>query len=316
MRVLYVGNFSRPWQTEVHLANDFARIPGVTVAMQQEPRPAEWERFLGRIETDASNADLLLYTKTHGLPPEATELWRRVEARGTRTASFHLDLYFGLAREREAGFGPAWTTGIVFTADGDPTTTARLAARGIDHRWIPAAIHSADAWVAAPEGHGGTDIIFVGSSHYHPEWPWRTELLDGLHARYGSRFRQFPDGGERIHGRRLNTLYASAPIIVGDSLALPGHRNYWSDRFYETVGRGGYLIGPNVPGMEAHFTGGEHLDLYDLGDLDHVFELVDQAQGDREGTRQIGRAGHEHVKAHHTYRHRAEQILHELGLAE
>lgn len=320
MRILYVGNYRVPWTTETHVTRDARTIPGVTVDRMQEP--SEWNAgtagWLDQLERAADGADLLIYQKTWGLPPQVIDVWRRLEARGTITASYHLDLYMGLEREHAIWNDPFWRTQVVFTADGDPATTEAMRAHGIDHRWMPAGIVSDECRTVAPSAsrYGNIDVVFVGSAaaHYHHEWPWRGQLIDALGERYGRRFARLPQYDKAIRGRALNLLYRQVPVVVGDSLALPGHVNYWSDRFYETVGRGGYLIGPNVPGIEQHFVSGDHLDLYDLGDLDHVFELVDQALDARDVGRAIARQGQAHVAAHHTYRHRVAAILESLGL--
>lgn len=315
-RIVYVGNFRHSWCTEVHVARDARTLGHEVVEVQEPSEPSMLRGFSSFLEQTASGADLLLYQRTWGLPRETTELWRRIEQYGCKTASYHLDLYVGLQREDTIRDDPFWTTGTVFSADGDKHTQDRLLELGVlDHHWLPAAIVSDEANIMA-SGQTPVRVAFVGSacSTYHPEWPWRCELMGGLAQRYGRQFKRYPVDNRRLHGLALSQLYASVPVIVGDSLALPGHRYYWSDRFYETVGRGGYLIGPNVPGIEEHFVSGEHLDLYDLGDLDHVFELVDQALADPDGTRAIARAGCNHVRHHHTYAHRVAEMLDVLGI--
>lgn len=321
MRIVYVGNFKHSWCTENYVTADARRISGVGVMQIQEPNqivsPTHWARFAATVATACDGADLLIYQRTWGLPPEAIDLWRTIEERGCRTISYHLDLYRGLKREAGVLDDPFWRTGVVFSADGDPATTAWLAEQGIDHRWMPAAIASAECEHVDVPRSAPAPIVFVGSapSTYHEEWPWRSKLIGGLTARYGSQFFRWPtETRGRLHGLALNSLYQSATCVVGDSLALPGHMNYWSDRFYETVGRGGYLIGPNVPGIEAHFVEGQHLSLYDIGKLDQVFGLVDAALRTPGRAEVIAHAGQEHVRAHHTYTHRVRAILDSLGL--
>ena len=323
MKIVYVGNFRHSWCTEVHVARDAERLRDVTVQRIQEPPPgqsaASLRHFYDVVETHGSDAQVLIYQRTWGLDPDvAIPLWRKLEDRGCQTVSYHLDLYYGLDREKTIDGDPFWSTGVVFTADGDPWVTEQFKAKGIDHRWLPAAIVSDEAFWSPTVRSSGADVIFVGSapSLYHPEWPWRAELLGALDQRYGRRFRRYPIDNRRVHGRALSQLYTGTPVVVGDSLCPPGHVNYWSDRFYETVGRGGYLVGPNVPGIEQHFTSGEHLDLYDIGDVDHVFELVDQALADRDATQRIAQQGAAHVGANHTYRHRVAEMLRSLGVRE
>lgn len=319
-RIAYLGNFRHPWCTEVHISRDAERLNGVTVDRIQEPSALpgpQWPRWLRRLEERAGRAELLLYQRTWGMPPAAIETFRRLEEHGTMTASYHLDLYHGLKREATVEGDPFWQTGVVFTADGDPETQAWLAGLGIDHRWLPAAIVSDECVELEPAAPPDVDVVFVGSApaHYHPEWPWRAELVDGLRAYYGRRFALLPSGPTPIRGEQLSRLYAGVPVVVGDSLSPPGHRNYWSDRYYETVGRGGFLVGPDVPGIEQHFTDQEHLRLYRIGEIDDVIDLVNFALGEGPRYRKgISRAGMVHVRDEHTYRHRVETMLMSLGL--
>lgn len=311
MKICYVAAFEHSFATEAHAARD-AEALGVTVDRVIETRNAD-PRFLAELEERATGADLLIYQKTHGLPAAATDLWARLEAGGTATASYHLDLYIGLRRGRQAFDDPFWRTGTVFTADGDPATTARLAELGINHRWLPAAVVSDETELGQQQERYDHDVVFVGSQRYHPEWPWRTELLDYLKARYGARFAIY-DHHPPTRGQDLNDLYATARVVVGDSLALPGHERYWSDRYYETIGRGGFLVAPHVPGIDEHFTDWEHLRYYDVGDTASVGALVDHYLDHPKQARAIASRGREHVAAHHTYRNRVAQMLAELGL--
>ena len=152
----------------------------------------------------------------------------------------------------------------MFTPDGDPASEAWFAEQGINHVYVPPAVVSDECTVGNYRPELDHDVIFVGSKHYHPEWPHRGELLAWLEATYGDRFKRYGGDVQVMRGQDLNDLYASAKVVVGDSLCLPGHTRYWSDRYYETVGRGGFLIAPCVPGIEEHFTDGEHLLFYDF----------------------------------------------------
>ncbi len=118
-----------------------------------------------------------------------------------------------------------------------------------------------------------------------------------------------------MRNQDLNDLYASVAIVVGDSLALPGHTRYWSDRPYETVGRGGFLLMTHVPGLEEHFTDREHLVFWDAGNFSQLDQLIDAYLSDPDERLRISTAGQAHVRAHHTYRHRLVVLLEKLGLA-
>lgn len=310
MRILYVGNYKHSWCTEVHLAREMEGL-GHAVDRFQEPPGGGNQQTLRQIEQRAEGCDLVMWTRTWGLPKEATELWRRLEAKGTATASYHLDLYVGLARERHVAADPFWTTGHVFTPDGDPVSADWFADRGINHVWCPPAIVSDECTRGTVRPEFEHDVVFVGSAarSYHPEWPHRRDLLDWLAATYGDRFHRYGVPDSVVRGQDLNDLYASAKVVVGDSLCPPGHTRYWSDRVYETVGRGGFLIHPRVPGLEEHFDDGQHLLFYDYGDFARLRGLIDEALVDDYGRVAVTHAGMEHVRAHHTYRHRLDAAL-------
>lgn len=310
MRVAYLGAFAHSWATEAHMASDMETL-GVTVdriALPARPEP-DWAHNL---RERADGADLLVY-QGGGLPLTAETAWRDIEAAGTPTCSYHLDLFRGLRREAQIQTDPFWRTGTVFTADGDPNTTEHLATLGINHKWLPAAVVSDETNRGTWQARYDYDIVFVGSVGYHAEWPWRRTLLEFLHRQYGSNFRVF-DHHPPTRGQDLNDLYATARIVVGDTLCLPGHRRFWSDRYYETVGRGGFLIAPYVPGITAHFTDSQHLRYYTIGDTERLGSLIDYYLEHPDEARNIAAIGNAHVKTWHTYRNRAQQMFAHLDL--
>ena len=160
------------------------------------------------------------------------------------------------------------------------------------------------------------DVVFVGSKKYHPEWPYRTHLINWLDKNYGSRFEHYGNGGiESIRGIRLNKLYWSTKVVVGDTLCLNfNYPDYWSDRIYETLGRGGFLIHPYIPGIEKEFVDKQHVVFYEYGNFDQLKELIDYYLTHDEEREAIRLAGHELVKDKYTYKHRWEVILKELGI--
>lgn len=333
LKIAQIGNFRHDWCTEVHLARDLEGL-GHTVHKFQEPLAQGMERrFLREVQTwcRTNKPDLLMFTRTRGLP-NATELWREVEARGTKTCSYHLDLYVGLQREEGIEGDPFWTTQYVFTPDGDPGSAEFFAAHGINHIWSPPAVVSDECVPGKWDDRFDFDVVFVGSEGYHPEWPWRPQLIDFLRHTYGDRFRRFggdcPGGPTR--GLALNDLYATARVVVGDSLCLPGHTNYFTDRYFETIGRGGFLVAPWVPGIEDFLTPGDpdsndgHFDWYLHPDdprgprtvteaLSSLRSTIDYWLRQPERARLFAANGQAHVRANHTYRHRLEAALQAMG---
>lgn len=300
--LLFVGNFLVPHSTENDLKWTFEKLGWHVIAIQENteivPLPDDWVK-----------ADAFLYVHTHGWgnPADIQTLIDMAKSAGIPTASFHLDRYWGLdaadSRESLVGDHPFWKTDHVFTADGG--NDARFAARGVNHHWLKPGVVERDCYLGTPDPEFQVDVAFVGSRYYHPEYPQRGQLIEWLESTYGDRFRRFagdtPSG--TVRGSTLNDLYASVKVVVGDC-CFAGEMNYWSDRIPETTGRGGFLIHPNVPGLDhlgvAKFNPGDYLELREL--IDH-FLTNDEA---RENMRRIG---HEWTKRNATYTNRVREML-------
>jgi hypothetical protein len=314
LRVAYVGNFKPSHSTETHLARTLTQM-GHTVARLQEDdlTPNALMAALHRMD----RPDMFLFTRTWGATVTADHLsWLRVQ--GIPSVSYHLDFYVGLARggagdpksSVNIGLDPFWTTDWVFSADGDPLSQEFFERKGIRHRWLPPGVVADECYISA-ERKLSYDVVFVGSRRYHQEWGYRPELIGWLERTYGPMFRWFGRPGEPVRGYSLNALYGSTRVVVGDS-CNPGykHSRYWSDRIPETLGRGGFLVHPRVEGMvDEGFVGGDTLCTYKFGDFDGLKDRIDHYLTHDAEREQIRRAGHEHVKAHHTYTHRLSQML-------
>jgi hypothetical protein len=314
-QVIYVGNFSMPYSTETHLARDLEKLDCIVRRIDQAFAVADWDAFRDEVFQHGRTADLCIYTKTQALPrDEAIRLWRDLERTGCRTASFHLDLYRGLNREHEVGVDPMWLTERVFTADGG--SDAWFASKGVEHRWLSPAVVSDETDIGVFDPTLAHDVVFVGKvAGYHEQWPWRRELVQTLKRSFGGRCRIWGHGDRPVmRGQRLNDLCASAKVIVGDSLMLPGHTRYWSDRYFETIGRGGFLVAPHVPGLDDFLTAGTHYLSYEPGDTKSLLRTVRLALEDVAGRRSIQRTGHLHVASKHTYADRGAIILQEFDL--
>ena len=301
-RVLYVGDHRCPYDLASRMTRGL-RLAGAEVdAVQEDAQPAEavLERALD------TRPDLLLWTRSWGLAGDADRLLREASC---PTAAYDVDLYAGLAREASVGAEPWWRCGTVWTADGGSEALWR--ARGVAHRWLPAAADPAEVGVAEG-GPNGPEVVLLGRVRdYHPEWLHRREMAARLAARYGSRFRVYPgDGEDPVRGSALSRLCSSARVVVCDTISPPGHRGYWSDRVYDLGGRGALMVHMAVPGLEAHLRDGEHLRTFEAWDWAGMLALVDRyLDGAGDERERIRRACAAEVEARHTYRHRAEALL-------
>lgn len=316
MEIAYIGNFEPRHSTETHVRLSLEHLGHEVIRIQENrTSPQQLEHVL-------FGADLVLYTRTWGLPgAEMLDLWARLKERGIPTVSYHLDLYRGLARtdlyERLAPLGisspaddPFWRTEFCFTVDGDPESARWFAEQGINHHWMRAGVYHAECYrVAVPERY---PVLFCGSQGYHPEWPVRGQLIDFLSVTYGRAFTLLPGpGNPAVRNHALNEAYGASRVVVGDSLC-PGftHRAYSSDRIYETLGRGGFLIYPWIEDQfDDEFTDREHVVFYEYGDHAGLKQLIDYYLGAHEEREWIRTQGHERVRERCTYVHRMAAIL-------
>lgn len=308
MRIAFYGNFQVTYTSEAHHAASLEQLGHTVIRLQEPTTTAE------QLANEGAHADMFVWVHTHGWNTPGMKIaLRTIKAAGVPVVAYHLDLYLGLRR---------WTT-----YESDPYmrdidhffTVDRLMADWLNENtavrghYLPAAVFGPESYLAeSGSSPHGNDVIFVGSRGYHPEWPYRPRLIDWLRDTYGPRFTHVGGDGHTgtIRGDDLNRLYASSKIAVGDTLCLNfDYPDYWSDRVYETLGRGGALIHPYVKGMERYFTDMSHLMFYEYGNFAELKELIDFALEDEGAREDIRLAGHEHVKAHHTYAHRWAEIL-------
>lgn len=325
MRIVYLGNYRHPHCTEVHLARELERLGHDVVRVQEPPggvSSLQWSGFKAELQhrvyaASDKMADLFLWTRTWGLPPEATAFWAELESAGVVTASYHLDLYLGLERESRMASDPFWTTQHVFTPDGDPGSAERFQALGINHHFSPPAVVSDECQPGTFRPEFAHDVVFVGSAgtRYHPEYPFRRELLAWLYQEFGDRFRHYGLGGgiEHIRDGDLNDLYASSKVVIGDSLSLPGRTRYVSDRPFETLGRGGFLLMPWTTSTEfmekeLGFTD-SHLRWYYPNDPSHLRTVINHYLEAPVERALIAETGQRFVRTNHTYKHRLKAAI-------
>lgn len=314
MIVGYAGNFDPPASTENEVAKAL-EANGHEVRRLQENRADTW--------TDPASIeglDLFLWTRTGWSWPDATgwsweqaveyqrALLAALRMRRIPSAGIHLDLWHGLDRVGQIANEPFFGVDLLCTADGGHE--AEWVAAGVNHRWLPPGVSEFECGGGTFNRRLASDVAFVGSWRpgYHHESPHRAELVSWLRSTYRNRCRFWGGAGRSMRGPALRDLMASVKVFVGDSCRVGQLARYWSDRIPETVGRGGFLLHPYLEGIEEHFTDGEHLRLWPVGDWGELRRLVDYYVAHDEERRRIAEQGRRHVLETATYTVRVRQL--------
>ena len=302
LRIGFIGNFVPQFSTENDRKWSFEKLGHTVIALQEN------KTRINDVMRVAENSDLIIYSHTHDpsyIIPQLKEAFIELKRIGKKTASVHLDRFAWLKRESDMGNEATWFTEHIFMADGSPEAVELYKKYNLNWHYLRPGVVERDCYMATPNRtlypH---DIVFVGSKGYHPEYPFRPKLVEWLHDTYGDKFAHYGNDGIRVmRGNDLNVLYASAKIVVGDS-CFGGRDNYVSDRYYETRGRGGFLLHPKVFGVDAEGLG--HYKTGQLSDLKDAIDFYLKNPAIREKRRVDG---FDWVKANETYTNRAQEIL-------
>lgn len=286
---------------------------GHTVLPLQEGRVSG-----GDVLAEASAADLFVWVHTHGWETLGYSMIRvldELKAKGIPTITYHLDLWLGLARQKDL------ETDSFYRHIGHFFTVDKLMADWFNENtevkghYLPAGVYHEECFLDS-NIQKLNDVIFVGSKSYHPEWPYRPHLIDWLRATYGSRFIHVGGDGQTgtVRGGALIGLYNATKVAVGDTLCLNfDYPYYMSDRIFETTGRAGFIIHPYVKGIEDLFEIDKEIVTYEFENFAELRRKIDYYLVHDDEREAIRKAGHERTKRDHTYLKRWETILATVG---
>jgi hypothetical protein len=312
LKITFLGNFRVDYSSESHHAKTLESMGHTVIKLQETVADSS------QILNSAKDSDLFVWVHTHKwvTPGNMTmkTVLNNLNSLGIPTMTYHLDLWMGLQREKDLKNDSFYKSiGHFFTVDKLMADWFNDNTKVVGH-YLPAGVYGEEA-TYKPRGFR-RDIAFVGSKNYHPEWPYRKELINHLQKKYGNSFQHWGgDGKGIVRGTSLNRLYATTKIVIGDTLCPDfSYPNYWSDRVYETMGRGGFIIHPRIEGLEDEFTDKEHIVFYDYQDFDQLDYLIRYYLKNDEERESIRNKGHQLVKEKYTYKNRWETILKELNL--
>jgi hypothetical protein len=311
-KITFLGNFRVDYSSESHHAKTLESLGHEIIKLKESETTSEV------VLENAKQSDLFIWIHTHGWPTPGRLTMQDVLLKLKRyqipSMTYHLDLWFGLSRQRDLRTKPVYRhIDHFFTVDRKMADwfNTRTTVKG---HYLPAGVYDKECTYRPSKLK--EEVIFVGSKTYHAEWPYRPKLINFLSKTYGARFNLYgKEGLGVVRGQDLNNLYASTKVVVGDTLCPNfDYPDYWSDRIYETLGRGGFLIHPYIPGLEKEFEDKKHVVFYEYNNLDQLKQLIDYYLEHEEEREEIRKSGHDMVKTNYTYKNRWQHILKELNL--
>lgn len=313
MKATFIGNFTVDYSTEEHLAKTLEDLGFEVVRLQENQ--TNTNEVLG----NGMHSDIIFWSHTHGWKigggrPMAAVM-NVLRRNGKPTVAYHLDLWLGLRRQVDMKRDNYWLVEHFFTVDKLMADRLNASPRMPKGYYLPAGVYEPEAIKTKARKEFKHDVIFVGSKIYHPEWPYRPRLINWLEQTYGDRFALYGNHGKGlVRGEDLNALYASAKVVVGDTLCKNfTYPYYLSDRVFETVGRGGFIIHPDIVGLRDLYTEKE-LVTYQFNDFADLQAKIDYYIANPAERQKIKKAGYERTIKDHTYTQRLKFILDTLGV--
>ncbi len=335
LSIVYFGNHGVRHSTESHVARALENNGHVVRRIQENDieawrTAADWTTW--DFDADTGRPDFVLWTRTgwdwtrHGSTKvEADGLQRRMLALARRShipvIGYHLDIWWGLAREHQVFEEPFFEVDLLVTADGGHDADWERA--NVNHFWFPPAVSRDECAPGMFRDEFFSQVAFVGSwQDYHPEHPHRAELVQFLRHNYNNVTKFWPERGRpAVRNEDLRDLYASSLVNVGDSCFAGRVDRYISDRCPETLGRGGLLIHPRVAGVTdgsdweyaPTWAEDDHLLCWEADDWDELGEKIDWALDHPDTCKEIAAAGRAFTLEHHTYERRTSQLIEHLS---
>ena len=254
--------------------------------------------------------DVLIYTKLR--VPGALELVKEAKRNNILTVSWFPDMC-NVGRWENTAFNINWETkdisqcalsnsDLVLLPDGANQQVWR--SLGINQHCVRQGIYDEACYTGKKIEGFDKDIIFIGTVN-DGFYKHRIPLINFLTEKYGDKFLHL--GGQNpyeVREEHLNDVIKSTKVVVGDSVYVP---YYWSNRVYETLGRGGLCIHSYVEGIEKEYEVGKHFDIYT--DLEDLGTKIDKYLEDEKLRNTMRRLGMSHTIKYHTLLQRSQEVI-------
>lgn len=289
MKIFYIGKFLKPWATESYVAHALQER-GAEVFKREYTETMTLSNLISQVEKH--QPDFVLFSKVTS--PVFKDFIDWCKASGILTVTWLWDLYWGYRPAAPVQF----TADMLFTTDGGHED--RWETIGANHKVLRQGIHEPEH-VIYPFN-PSHNLAFVGLPDYYAR---RRELTRWLKRTYSSSIQWH----NTTRGLALNRLLSETKIIVGDSYPSP---KYWSNRVYEILGRGGFLLFPETEGLEEEFTDGVHYVSYKRGDYEHLRNRISYYLSHDDEREQIRQEGFKKC-GEYTYTSRVRELLEHIG---
>lgn len=285
MRIFYIGKFDTPSRTENYVTHALTRL-GCQVIRHDAFQCQRLTKLKRTIKEHAPQV-VLFSKQDRSYNAELIKWCRDV---GIPTVTWVWDLFWGYRPERPHQF----KADLLFSTDGGHD--AHWERYGANHQVLRQGIHRPDHKMFEREK--TCDVIYAGGIY-----PYRRTLLRFVRKHFGLTIFQ------NTRGLALNRRMARSKIVLGDSYPSP---HYWSNRIYETLGRGGFLLHPETEGLDEEFEDGVHYVSYKRGDFDGLAETIEYYLTHPRERERIRVQGFDHVGRHYTYDDRCRVLLREI----
>jgi len=254
--------------------------------------------------------DVVMYTKLR--IPNALEFVKRMKENNILTVSWFPDMC-NVGRWENSAFNINWDTkdisqcplansDLVLLPDGLNQKDWR--SLGINQYCVRQGIYHESCFVGDKIKDFDKDIIFIGTVN-DGFYNYRKPLINFLTEKYGDKFLHLgSNNSDEVRDKQLNDVIKSSKIVVGDSIYVP---YYWSNRIYETMGRGGFFLHPYVEGIDKEYEVGYHFDIYK--NLDDLGTKIDSYLKDKKLRNKMAREGMKHTLKNHTLLNRSAQVM-------
>ena len=123
---------------------------------------------------------------------------------------------------------------------------------------------------------------------------WTPDLLDTRYVR-----------GELIPNRDLHRYYAAADIVLNDHWDDMRQHRFFSNRLYDALASGAFVISDHVEGIKEQFDGG----VVTYRSRDDLHTKIGHYLSNPDARREVAARGHAAVLARHTFGARVRELL-------